>query len=192
MTPLPQQIIPAKQSGVRQGGPSFALSNRIERAVWSVAWTLLARWTPPMLHGWRVWLLRRFGATVGAKVKVYSSAKIWLPRNFSINDGASVGPRVTCYCIAPIRLEAGAIVSQGAHLCTGSHLIDDPSFQLVARSIRIGADAWVAAEAFVGLGVSVGDGAVLGARGVAMRNLAPWTVFAGNPARPLRRRLRPD
>lgn len=191
MTELPQQIIPAQQSGVRQGGPSFALSNRVERAAWMLTWLLLARWTPPVLHPWRVWLLRRFGAKVGRKVKVYASARIWLPRNLAIADGASIGPRVTCYCIAPISLGAGAIVSQGAHLCTGTHLIDNLSFQLVARPIRIGVDAWIAAEAFVGPRVVVGDGAVLGARAVAMRDLAPWTVYAGNPARPLRQRRRP-
>ncbi|MGH6957429.1 MAG: hypothetical protein ACREEW_12265, partial [Caulobacteraceae bacterium] len=60
--------------------------------------------------------------------------------------------------------------------------------QLVARPIEIGPRAWIAAEAFVGPGVTVGEGAVLGARGVAMRDLEPWTIYAGNPATPLRRR----
>jgi putative colanic acid biosynthesis acetyltransferase WcaF len=49
--------------------------------------------------------------------------------------------------------------------------------------------AWVAAEAFVGPGVTVGEGAVLGARGVAFKALEPWTVYAGNPAQPLKKRI---
>jgi putative colanic acid biosynthesis acetyltransferase WcaF len=59
---------------------------------------------------------------------------------------------------------------------------------LIARPIKIEANAWIAAEAFVGPGVTVGEGAVLGARAVTFRDLASWTVYVGNPAREIRRR----
>ena len=101
---------------------------------------------------------------------------------------ACLGARATCYCMAPIRIGAYAVVSQGAHLCAGTHRVDDPDFQLVARPIQVGAYAWVAAEAFVGPGVAVGEGTVLGARAVATRDLEPWTVYSGNPAVALRSR----
>lgn len=58
-----------------------------------------------------------------------------------------------------------AIVSQGAHLCTAGHNIDHHDFPLTAAPIRLGPCAWIAAEAFVGPGVNVAEGAVLGARG---------------------------
>ena len=73
-------------------------------------------------------------------------------------------------------------------LCASSHDVSDPRFQLVLRPITIENDAWIAAEAFVGPAVRVGAGALLGARGVAMRNLQSWTIYSGNPARPLRER----
>jgi putative colanic acid biosynthesis acetyltransferase WcaF len=91
--------------------------------------------------------------------------------------------------MAPIRIGAGAIVSQGAHLCAGSHDITSPVFQLTTRPISIGAKAWIAADAFVGPGVDVGEGAVLGARGVAFRSLEPWGVYAGNPAQRIKQRV---
>jgi 2-polyprenyl-3-methyl-5-hydroxy-6-metoxy-1,4-benzoquinol methylase len=75
-----------------------------------------------------------------------------------------------------------AVVSQGAHLCTGTHDIHRASFQIYAKPIRIGAYAWVCAEAFVGPGVTVDEGAVLAARAVAFQNLEAWTVYVGNPA----------
>jgi putative colanic acid biosynthesis acetyltransferase WcaF len=81
-----------------------------------------------------------------------------------------------------------ALVSQDAELCAGTHDIDDDYFQLVARPITLGRRSWIAAGAFVGPGVTVGDGAVLGARAVTVKSLAPLTVYAGNPARPLRAR----
>jgi putative colanic acid biosynthesis acetyltransferase WcaF len=87
-----------------------------------------------------------------------------------------------------VTIGAFAVISQGAQLCGGTHLVDSPDFQLVTRPIAVGAHAWIAADAFVGPGVRVGEGAVLGARAVAFRDLEPWTIYAGNPARPLRTR----
>ncbi len=91
--------------------------------------------------------------------------------------------------MAPISLGERVVVSQRAHLCAGTHDVRDPNFQLVARPIRIGDQAWVAAEAFVGPGVSVGEGCVIGARAVLMRDAEPWTIYAGNPATPIKKRV---
>jgi putative colanic acid biosynthesis acetyltransferase WcaF len=105
-----------------------------------------------------------------------------------MDEHSYIGPDVDCYCMAKIRLGRHALISQGASLCGGTHDIRDEHFQLVVKPIFIEDNAWVAAEAFVGPGVTVGEGAVLGARGVAFRDLAPWTVYAGNPAVALKSR----
>lgn len=169
---------------------SFTLRNRLTRAAWSVAWLALAAWTPKQLAPWRRLLLRAFGARMGQGTDVRGSVRVWLPSHLVMEDGALIGPGVVCYNMAPVTLGAGVLVSQRAHLCAGSHDFDDPSFQLEARPITIGREAWIAAEAFVGPGVTVGEGAVLGARAAAFRHLDPWTVYTGNPARPLRPRRR--
>jgi len=91
---------------------------------------------------------------------------------------------VNCYCMAPIKLRRYALASQGAYLCAGSHDIHGGDFVLVTKPITLEERAWVAAEAFVGPGVTVGEGAVLGARAVAFRDLEPWTAYVGNPAQP--------
>ncbi|MEO4001500.1 putative colanic acid biosynthesis acetyltransferase [Mesorhizobium sp. CAU 1732] len=170
------------------GGATFPLSHRLTRAVWQVAWFTLARWSPSPLHPLRRGLLRLFGASIHKTAIVRSSATIWWPANLTMGAHASLGPGAICYNVAPVTIDDHAIVSQRAHLCTASHDIDDPEFPLRARPIQIGKKAWVAAESFVGPGVAVGEGAVLGARGVASRNLDPWTVYAGNPAKPVRNR----
>jgi putative colanic acid biosynthesis acetyltransferase WcaF len=175
-------------TGVLHGAPSFSLGNRLSRALWLVAWTVLARWTPPAARRWRVLLLNLFGARVHPSSVVYASAVIWYPPYLTMAAGSVMGPGVRCYCMAPISLGEGAIVSQRAHLCAGTHDIDDPEFQLEVHPIWIGASAWVGAEAFVGPGVRIGEGAVLGARGVAASDLEAGSVYAGNPARFLRKR----
>lgn len=170
------------------GGPSFSLRNRIYRAIWILTWAALASWTPPPMRAWRRWLLKAFGAKVASTANVYGSAKIWSPANLTLGEFALVGPRTTIYSQGPIHIGAYAIISQGSHLCAGTHDVEDPNFQLRTPPITIGARAWIAAEAFVGPGVTVGEGSVLGARSCAMRNIPDWMIYSGNPAMPLRER----
>lgn len=183
------QPLDARHTRPDQGGPSFTLSNRLFRALWNVSWAVLASWTPPPLRGWRRFLLKAFGAQLGANADVRGSAKVWYPPHLRLADRALLAERVNCYNMAPISLGEGALVSQGAHLCAGSHDISTPDFQLIAKPIVIGAKSWIAAEAFVGPGVEVGEGAVLGARGVTFASLEAWGVYAGNPAKWIKRRV---
>lgn len=96
---------------------------------------------------------------------------------------------VDCYCVAPVELGPFSTVSQYSFLCTATHDYEDPEFRLVTKPIRIGAQSWVAAGAFIGPGVDVGAGAVVGARSVVVRDVAAWTVVAGNPAKAVKQRL---
>ena len=162
----------------------------MHRALWRVAWRALASWTPPFLHAWRGFVLRRFGARLALGARVYASVRIWDPRNLAMGANSCLGPRVDCYSMAHISLGDGATVSQDACLCAGLHDIDDSAFQLVTKPIIVGARAWVAAGAFVGPGVSIGEGAVLGARAVAFSDIEPWGVYVGNPARRMKARIR--
>lgn len=103
-------------------------------------------------------------------------------------DHALIGPNVNCYNQALIKIGERALISQGVHLCAGTHDIDDPQFVLMGKPILIGDFVWVAADAFVGPACVIEDGAVVGARGVAFGRLNAWTVYAGNPAKPIRKR----
>jgi putative colanic acid biosynthesis acetyltransferase WcaF len=100
-------------------------------------------------------------------------------------DHSLLAGGVNCYNVGTITIGTGTIVSQGAHLCAASHDVADPAFPLLVRPITLMRQCWIAADAFVGPGVTVGEGAVLGARGAAFKNLDPWTVYRGNPAAPI-------
>jgi len=169
-------------------GPSFSFKNRLMRVAWNIVYVVLFRTSPRPFHAWRSILLKAFGAKLGTNVHVYGRAKIWAPWNLILEDEASIADDVTCYCIAPITLGKRAIVSQGAHLCTGTHDYTSPNFQLIAAPIRIEEGAWVCTEAFVGPGVTIGKDTVVGARSVVTKNMPDGMVCAGNPARPLKPR----
>ncbi|NBC37647.1 putative colanic acid biosynthesis acetyltransferase [Novosphingobium sp. FSY-8] len=178
----------AANSSMLAGGASFSRADRIRRQLWVITWALLAAWTPAPLHRWRCFLLRAFGARIGKGVLVYGCVRVWYPANLTVGDNACLGRRVTCYNQGDITIGARAIISQGAHLCASSHDVSDRHFQLTLRPIQIDADAWVAADAFVGPGVNIGEGAVLAARGVAFTDLDAWTIYRGNPAQPIKAR----
>ncbi|ERI15726.1 acetyltransferase [Ochrobactrum sp. EGD-AQ16] len=174
-----------------EGGATFTLGHRVQRLCWQASWLLLAAWTPSFLWRWRGAVLRAFGARLHKTAIVRGSARIWWPGNLTMGAHSSLGPGALCYNVAHVTLAPFAIVSQRAHLCTAGHNIDQADFPLTAAPIHVGAYGWVAAEAFVGPGVNIGEGAVLGARGVSFRDMEPWMVYAGNPARPVRPRRKP-
>ena len=163
--------------------PSFSLGNRFTRALWGCVWLLFFRPSPIPFHAWRNMLLCLFGAKLGKGVHVYPNVKIWLPSLLVIGNRVGIANGVNLYNMATIHIGDGCVVSQGTHLCAGSHDIDSANFQLIAKPITLKAHVWVCAEAFIGPGVSIAEGCVLGARAVAVKNISdPWTVWAGNPA----------
>ena len=164
--------------------PSFTLQHRLKRQLWNVVCTLLFRPSPRPFHVWRALLLRAFGATLGSGCHVYPSVKVWAPWNLELGNFVGVGDGATLYCMDKIEIGDYAVISQGAHLCCGTHDYNSANFQLVVKPIVIGARAWVCAEAFIHPGVVVPVGAVIGARAVVTTSLKnPWAVYAGNPCR---------
>jgi putative colanic acid biosynthesis acetyltransferase WcaF len=141
------------------------------------------RFTPVPLHQFRTLVLTCFGAKISGRFYVYPSTRIWAPWNLTAEDGSCLGPWVDCYNVAPIYLARKALVSQYAYLCTASHDYRDPGFALIVGEIRLEEGCWVAARSFVGPGVTIGAGAVVGAQSVVTRPVGAHEVVAGAPAR---------
>jgi putative colanic acid biosynthesis acetyltransferase WcaF len=167
-----------------------ALANRLCRSLWGITWLFLFRPSPKPLHAWRRLLLRLFGAGIGEHVVVHPSARIWGPWNLVMGPHSCLSPHVDCYSVDSIRIGAFATVSQYSFLCTASHDPDTPDMRFTTAPIIIGDHAWIAADVFVGPGVTIGEGAVVGVRSTVLKNTPPWTVVAGKPARLLRKRSR--
>lgn len=171
----------------------YTTLNRIKRMIWIISWTLLAKPFPKSTANfWKVILLRCFGAKIAKNAYVYSNAKIFMPWNLVMEEHACIASGVDCYNAAPIIIKKNATVSQRAYLCTASHNISSSHHEQIERSIVIEERAWVAAEAFIGPGVTIGTGAVVGARAVVFKDVYPWTVVGGNPAKYIKNRIIKD
>lgn len=169
-------------------GASFTMKNRMGRFLWNVVSTILFHTSPRPFHRWRSILLRAFGAKVGFGVHVYPGAKIWAPWNLELGDECGIAKGAILYSQGKITIGKRAVISQGAHLVTGTHDYTNPGFQLITKPIEIGDFAWIAAEAFVHPGITVGMGSVVGARSVVTKNLPEWTICSGHPCIPIKQR----
>ncbi len=165
---------------------SHSSANKAARLVWQVVWLFMFR---PSLWFWqtpRRVLLRLFGATIGRGVQIMPSVKIWAPWNLTLGDFSCVSHGVDIYCVDRIEIGANATISQRAFLCTASHEIDHPRMPLITAPIHIEDGAWVCAEAYVHLGVTIGTDAVAGVRSVVLKDVPARQVVGGNPAREIK------
>jgi len=179
---------PPDKSAASNGPVPLTVWDRFLRKSWNCVFFLLFRFSPPPLHGWRRLLLRAFGAKIGRGARIYPTVRVWAPWNLVLGSEAALGYRVNCYNCATITIGDYALVSQDTTLCAATHDYRSRSFPLVTRPITIESQAWVCAEAFIGPGVKIGEGAVVGARSCVLADVNPWTVVVGNPAKFLKKR----
>lgn len=168
---------------------TLSRKNQIARMLWTIVWTLFARPLPRSIgRPWKLALVRLFGGKIHPKANIYSSVRIYMPWNLEMHEYACLAPEVDCYNVAKITISAHSTVSQKTYLCAASHDITKPNQPLVTKPIVIADQAWVGADAFIGMGVTIGQGAVVGARAAVFKDVAPWTIVGGNPAKPIKKR----
>lgn len=167
---------------------AYPLGEYFLRALWGIcrltAWQLCWHRVYPL----RPLVLKLFGADVDLRNEIHRSARIELPWNLTVGQYSVIGPRVSLYNLGKLRIGSNSVISQDAYICGGSHDYTVPGMPLRRLDVVIGDNVWICAGAFIGPGVTIGDGAVVGARAVVTKDIPPWTVVAGNPAKPIKRR----
>jgi putative colanic acid biosynthesis acetyltransferase WcaF len=136
--------------------------------------------------GFKCWLLRRFGAQIGENVRIKPGVKIKFPWRLVIGDFVWLGENCWIDNVALVTIDSHSCISQDVYLCTGNHDWSSPSFELKDTQIHIEEACWIAARCSIAPGVTMCRGAVLCLGGVAVRSLEPMTIYAGNPAVPIK------
>jgi putative colanic acid biosynthesis acetyltransferase WcaF len=137
----------------------------------------------------KVLLLRMFGAKIGQQVRIKPGVRVKFPWRLTVGDYTWIGENAWLDNVAPINIESHVCISQDVYLCTGNHDWRDPNFKLIPAAIHIAEGSWIAARAVIGPGVTIGKGAVLALGSVTGRSLEPMTIYAGNPAQPIKQRI---
>ncbi len=137
----------------------------------------------------KVALLRGFGAKIGIGAVIKPGVNIKFPWLFSIGDHCWIGENVWLDNLVPISIGNHVCISQGAYFCTGNHDWSDPTFAYKLGEILLEDGAWIGARATLLPGVRVGSHAVITAGAVLSKDALAWTIYAGNPAVEVRKRV---
>jgi len=156
--------------------------------LWYLVEISLFRLSFPRAYGWRRFLLRQFGAKMGANSCVRRSVRIWHPWLLQMDDFSMLGDAVQVYNLGEVSIGQHSIVSQQTYICAGTHDYTKTELPLLREPVRIGHGVWIAAQAFIGPAVSIGDNSVIGARAVVVSDIPAGVVAAGNPARVIKPR----
>ena len=153
-----------------------------KEALWIAAKWLFFDTIVPWPSALRVALLRVFGARVGARVVIRAKVNISFPWRLSLGDDVWLGEETLILSLAPVTIESSVCISQRAFLCAGSHRFTAPKFDLVTKPIVVRRGSWIAAQAFIGAGVEIGEGSAVSAGSIVIENVPPGSLVRGNPA----------
>lgn len=180
---------PIFQTLDRSASYPYPFSEYIRRVIWGVVQRTFFRFSPPRAFGWRRWLLARFGATMGCNSYVRPTTRILHPWLLSMGDWCVLADGVIIYNLGRVDIGNHSVVSQDTYVCGGTHDYTLADLPLQRKWIKIGSGVWIAAQAFIGPGVTIGNNTVIGARAVVTKDIPAGVVAAGNPARVIKPRL---
>jgi putative colanic acid biosynthesis acetyltransferase WcaF len=163
--------------------------NTIKRVLWHYLNAIFLKTSLVPFNGFKIFLLRSFGAKIGKKVTIKPGVNVKYPWHLTIGDHTWVGENVWIDCLVPVTIGNNVCLSQGAVILTGSHNYKKTSFDLITDSVILEDGVWIGACALVNAGVIAASHAVLTSGSVATKNLEAYTIYQGNPAVKMRMRV---
>lgn len=142
-------------------------------------------------------LLKSIAIECGDNVAIHENVYLFDPQHLRIGSNVSIHPMVYIDCgkqaDQALCIGDGCAIAHGATIMSNTHTFEDADEFIkeqpfLTKQIKIGKDVWIAAKATIVAGVTVGDGCVIGANAVVTKDLPPYSVCAGVPARPFRER----
>jgi putative colanic acid biosynthesis acetyltransferase WcaF len=160
----------------------------VKRISWYLTSLFFFRTPFPWPSGFKVVLLRLFGAKIGQGVVLKPSIAIKYPWFLTIGDHSWIGEMVWIDNLVSVSIGSNACISQGAMLLTGNHNYKKSSFDLMAKPIILEKGVWIGAKSVVCPGITCFSHSVLSVGGIATSNLNSYSVYSGNPAKEIKPR----
>ena len=157
--------------------------------LWWFCEALFFNLSPQFMYPWRRFILRLFGAKIGKNVIIRPTVKVTYPWKLIIGNNSWIGDGVVLYCLGEIEIGSDTVISQKTYLCTGSHDFKKKNFPIYAKKIVIKNECWLATDVYVGPGVTIGKGTIIGARSSVYKNLPSGKICIGNPAKIVNKRV---
>lgn len=167
----------------------FSFKIKIKKKVWFMVWAITISWLPKAgVNGWIRMIYRMFGAQIPSTSGVHPTAHIYMPWNLKMGAYSTIASNVNMLNVAPVVIGQNCVISERVYICCASHNIYSNAHEQINAPIVLRDRSWVCAEAFVGMGVTIGEGSVVGARAAVFKDVEPWTIVGGNPAKFIKKR----
>ena len=134
------------------------------------------------------------GCTIERDVTIWLSADAGAMPRLELGEHVFVGRNTYLGAYQPIRIGAHASIGAYSYFISGNHRYDTREIPIHAQGyagapIQVEEDAWISTHVVILPGVRIGRGAIIGAGSVVTKNVGPYEIWAGTPARFLK--LRP-
>jgi len=167
----------------------FRGKSKVFVQLWWIVQATLFKWSPQALFGWRRFLLRLFGADIGKRAAIRSSVQITYPWKVKIGDHTWIGDDCVLYSLGQITIGSNVAVAHKVYFNTGGHDYTKKTFDIFAKPIIIEDECWITNDVFIGPGITIGKGTIIGARSTVLRSMPPGKVCFGSPAQPVKDRV---
>lgn len=165
------------------------LAERIKQRLWDLLGKGAFRCSPFFARRWRRFVFRLGGGVAGKRVSFDRTSRIESPWNITIGDYSSVGENALVRGSTRLTIGRNVCISEDVRILPASHDVSSPTFDYVCRPVTICDNVWIATGAIVLLGVTIGEGAVVAAGAVVTKDVDPWTIVGGNPAKFIKKRV---
>jgi len=137
-------------------------------------------------HGLRLMLYRHlFRVQIGHKTSIHRGFRVYHPSHVQIGEHTVINREVLFDGRMGITIGSNVSISEGVCLLTLQHDVNSPTFDNQGAPISVDDYAFIGTRAIILPGVNVGKGAAVGAGSIVTRNVDPYTIVAGTPAKPI-------
>lgn len=144
--------------------------------------------TPMYSKHLRAFVLRKMGSKIAKGVSVYRNGYIWDGSNLEIGSGSTIGFKVHLDDRRGIKIGENVTIASEVMIWTLHHDYNDIQFKVLGGMVVIGDYSWICSRAIILPGVTIGEGAVVASGSVVTKDVAPWTVVGGAPAKKIAER----
>ncbi len=142
-------------------------------------------------HGLRLWMYRHlFKITIGPHTSIHRGCRFYRPAGVVIGAHTVINREILLDGRSGLTIGDNVSISEGTIILTLDHDPNSPNFENRGGSVVIGDRAFVGTRAMILPGTTISEGAIVAARAVVTRDVAPYTIVAGIPARPIGERSR--
>lgn len=167
---------------------NFRGKNKFIVQIWWIVQSSIFRWSPQFMYGWRVFILRLFGAKIGKNCLIRPSSTFTYPWKVTIGDNVWIGDDVVLYSLWNIDIGSNVVISQNSYICAATHNYKSVAFDMVGKSVKIEDESWISSDVFVAPGICIAKGSVIGARSTILNNTHEGFIYYGQPAKKIKKR----